>query len=154
MPVLAITGAPLLATPQAFAVGIYMVLVPMFLGYLLFGYGLSKLPASTATTITLTEPAVATVLAVLVVGERLTTAGWTGLALIAAVLVILAVAPTHTGQTGRDPQDPCTGGRGAGRAAEWWTRACAVEPRPSAHQARPESGPRPRATLADEDPVI
>ena len=67
MPVLAITGAPLLATPQ-FAVGAYMALGPMFLGYLLFGHGLTKVPASTATTVTLTEPAIATVLAVLIVG--------------------------------------------------------------------------------------
>jgi hypothetical protein len=37
MPVLVVTGAPLLATPQAFAVGAYMALVPMFVGYLLFG---------------------------------------------------------------------------------------------------------------------
>jgi DME family drug/metabolite transporter len=68
MPVLAITGAPLLATPQAFAVGAYMALGPMFLGYLLFEHGLTKVPASTATTVTLTEPAIATVLAVLIVG--------------------------------------------------------------------------------------
>ena len=98
MPVLVITGAPLLATTQAFVVGTYMALVPMFLGYLLFGYGLTKVSASTATTVTLTEPAVATVLAVLIVGERLTTLGWTGLAIIAIVLVILALAPTNTDQ--------------------------------------------------------
>jgi DME family drug/metabolite transporter len=98
MPILAITGGPLLATPQAFAVGAYMALVPMFLGYLLFGHGLTKVPASTATTVTLTEPAIATVLAVLIVGERLTALGWTSLAIIAVVLVILAVAPTNTDQ--------------------------------------------------------
>ena len=95
MPVLVVTGAPLLATPQAFSVGAYMALVPMFLGYLLFGYGLTKVPASTATTITLTEPAIATLLAVLIVGERLGVLGWTGLAVIAVVLLVLAVAPTN-----------------------------------------------------------
>ena len=98
MPVLVVTGAPLLATPQAFAVGAYMALVPMFLGYLLFGYGLTKVSASTATTVTLTEPAIATLLAVLIVGEHLGTLGWTGLAVIAVVLVILAVAPTNADQ--------------------------------------------------------
>ncbi|HET9646950.1 MAG TPA: EamA family transporter [Microlunatus sp.] len=104
MPVLVVTGGPLLATSQAFAVGAYMALVPMFLGYLLFGYGLSKLAASTATTITLTEPAVAAVLAVLIVGEHLTTLGWTGLAIIAIVLVVLALAPTNTNQPERTPR--------------------------------------------------
>ncbi|PZE81764.1 DMT family transporter [Curtobacterium sp. MCBD17_032] len=93
MPVLAVTGTPLLASPQNAAVGVYMALVPMFLGYLLFGYGLSRVPASTATTVTLTEPAVAAVLAVVVVGERLTAVGWAGLGVIAVVLVVLAVAP-------------------------------------------------------------
>ncbi|PZF63475.1 EamA/RhaT family transporter [Curtobacterium sp. MCPF17_047] len=106
MPVLAVTGAPLLATPQDLAVGVYMALVPMFLGYLLFGYGLTTVSASTATTVTLTEPAVAAVLAVLVVGERLTTVGWVGLGVIAVVLVVLAVAPTNeSGDAGR-PVDP------------------------------------------------
>lgn len=97
IPVLLITGAPLVATPQALSVGLYMALVPMFLGYVAFGYGLSKIPASSATTLTLTEPAVATVLAVVVVGEQLTVLGWVGLAMFALVLVIIAWAPQPTG---------------------------------------------------------
>jgi DME family drug/metabolite transporter len=96
MPVLFLTGAPLLATPQAFTVAAYMALVPMFLGYLLFGYGLSRLSASTATTITLSEPAIAAVLAVFIVGERLSGLGWTGLGIIAMALAVLAIAPTNT----------------------------------------------------------
>ncbi len=103
MPVLAATGAPLLAGPQAFAVAAYMALVPMFLGYILFGYGLSRLPASTATTITLSEPAVAAVLAVAVVGERLSPMGWTGLGVIAASLAVLAIAPAGTSRTPTQP---------------------------------------------------
>lgn len=106
VPVLIVTGAPLISTPQAFAVAGYMALVPMFLGYLLFGYGLTRVPASTATTITLTEPAVAAILAVMVVGERLTPPGWAGLGIIAAVLFILALAPTNSPETGRMPAAP------------------------------------------------
>lgn len=93
MPVLLLTGAPLLASVEGVVVAGYMVLVPMFLGYVLFGFGLARVPASTATTITLTEPAVAAVLAVLVVGERLSPLGWVGLGLVAVVLPILAFAP-------------------------------------------------------------
>ncbi|KFC51796.1 hypothetical protein GY12_00735, partial [Micrococcus luteus] len=78
----------------------------MFLGYVLFGYGLTRVPASTATTITLTEPAVAAILAVAVVGERLTPVGWTGLGIIAAVLFILALTPTNT--TDRHGRTPTT----------------------------------------------
>ena len=95
LPVLFLTGAPLLASPQAFSVAAYMALVPMFLGYLLFGYGLSRLSASTATTITLSEPAIAAVLAVVIVGERLSGLGWTGLGIIAMALTVLAIAPTN-----------------------------------------------------------
>ena len=94
LPVLALTGAPLLASPQAFAVGAYMALVPMFLGYVLFGLGLTRISASTATTLTLAEPAVAAVLAVLVVGERLPLLGWLGTAGIGLSLLILALAPS------------------------------------------------------------
>jgi len=96
LPVLIITGAPLIASTSNFLVAAYMAIIPMFLGYLLFGIGLARIPASTATTVTLSEPALAAVLAVLIVGERLTPTGWTGMGIIALVLVILAVAPTNS----------------------------------------------------------
>jgi DME family drug/metabolite transporter len=50
------------------------------------------LRSSTATTITLLEPLVATLLAVAVVGERLDLLGWLGLALILAGVTALATA--------------------------------------------------------------
>ncbi len=91
MPVLIATGAPFLASWNNAAVGIYMAVVPMFLGYLSFGYGLARIPASTATTITLTEPVVAAILAILIVGERLTPAGWAGVVLIVSCLVVITL---------------------------------------------------------------
>lgn len=110
VPVLVVTGAPLVASSEAFAVASYMALVPMFLGYLLFGIGLARVSASTAITITIAEPAVATLLAVVVVGERLTGLGWAGLAVIALVLVLLALAPSTT-----DAASPVTGSVRAAR---------------------------------------
>lgn len=95
IPVLLVTGAPLISSAGAFSVAAYMALVPMLLGYLLFGFGLARVAPSTATTITLTEPAVAAVLAVVVVGERLSPIGWVGLAIIATVLGVLALAPAN-----------------------------------------------------------
>lgn len=106
VPVLLLTGAPLIASAQNLAVAGYMALVPMFLGYLAFGVGLTKVSASTATTVTLTEPAVATVLAVLIVGEHLGPLGWAGLGMIGLVLLLLALAPTNTGPGARSVQDP------------------------------------------------
>lgn len=101
MPVLVFTGAPLVASTEAFAVAAYMALVPMFLGYLFFGFGLTRVTASTATTVTLSEPGVAALLAVLVVGETLTGVGWIGLGFIALVLVLLALAPANSVGTPR-----------------------------------------------------
>lgn len=89
IPVLIVTGGTLTASPQALVVAGYMALVPMFLGYFLFGIGLARVRPSTATTLTLVEPAVAAVLAIVVVGERMGAAGWAGLALIAVGLVLL-----------------------------------------------------------------
>jgi drug/metabolite transporter, DME family len=93
LPVLLATGAPLAASWPSAAVGAYLALVPMFTGYLLFGQALAHVPASTATTLSLLEPAIATVLAVTVVGERLPAAGWAGLTLIAGCLAILTAPP-------------------------------------------------------------
>ncbi|MEE2522418.1 EamA family transporter [Pseudarthrobacter sp. J75] len=91
MPVLAFTGAPLLASWQNFAVGAYMALVPMFAGYVLFGWGLARVRASTATTISLTETVVAALLAVVIVGERLAAPAWLGAALVLGSLVVLTL---------------------------------------------------------------
>lgn len=91
MPVLLATGAPLIASASNFAVGTYMALIPMFLGYLLFGYGLTRVAPSTATTLTLAEPAVAALLAVVIVGERLPLSGWIGIAILGAALAALTV---------------------------------------------------------------
>ncbi|MEV0598456.1 EamA family transporter [Streptomyces sp. NPDC050315] len=89
LPVLLATGAPLVASWPNAAVGTYMALVPMFAGYVLFGWGLKHVPASTATTLSLLEPAVAAVLAVLVVGERLPAFGWVGIAFVVGCLAVL-----------------------------------------------------------------
>lgn len=91
MPVLAATGAPFVASWQNFGVGAYMALVPMFAGYVLFGWGLARVRASTATTLSLAETVVAALLAVLVVGERLPALAWVGAALITGSLFVLTL---------------------------------------------------------------
>ncbi|MET3768174.1 DME family drug/metabolite transporter [Marisediminicola sp. UYEF4] len=96
-PVLLATGAPLLQSGGTIAITAYLALGPMFVAYLFFGAALRVLRSSTATTITLLEPVVATVLAVAVVGERLTSLGWSGIALILAGVAIIATANRGTG---------------------------------------------------------
>ena len=87
-----LTGPGPLAEPRGILILLYLAVVPMALAYLAFGYGLRMLSAATVTTLTLSEPLVATTLALVVVGERLSPAGWVGFVLIAAGLVILATA--------------------------------------------------------------
>jgi len=92
LPVLLITGAPLLQSWTTIGIAGYLAIGPMFIAYLLFGIGLRGIPSSTVTTITLLEPVVATVLAVAVVGERLSPIGWIGLGLVLAGLAVLISA--------------------------------------------------------------
>lgn len=91
LPVLLLTGAELLDSTNNFMVGAYMAAVPMFLGYLLFGYGLRSIRASLATIITLLEPVVAAILAMWIVGESLSWVGWSGIGLISSCLLIATV---------------------------------------------------------------
>lgn len=90
--VLLVTGAPLLAAPSNLAVAGYLALGPMFLAYLLFGRGLRRLRSNVVTVITLLEPLVATLLAVLIVGERLDPLGWAGLAIVVLGVSLLSPA--------------------------------------------------------------
>lgn len=92
LPVLIATGAPLLQSGSSVGIAAYLAIGPMFVAYLLFGIGLRTVRSSAATTITLLEPVVATILAVVVVGERLAPLGWVGLALVFAGLAALVTA--------------------------------------------------------------
>ncbi|MDR4534697.1 EamA family transporter [Glutamicibacter sp. PS] len=112
MPVFVITSHGLFAAAHNVLVLAYLAVIPMFLGYLLFGMALTHVSASTATTVTLSEPAVAAVLAVLIAGERLGVYGWCGIALIGLSLILLLsparprVKPPARGDAKRDRPVP------------------------------------------------
>jgi DME family drug/metabolite transporter len=109
LPVLALTGAPIITSGTHLAVAAYLAIVPMFLGYILFGRGLATIAASTATTVSLLEPAVAALIAVIVLREHLPPMGWLGLGLLFASLIITATntrptaTPTATSHLGNRP---------------------------------------------------
>lgn len=67
---------------------VYIAVIPMFIGYLCFGFGLKTTHASKATLLTLFEPAVAALFAVFVVGESISSLGWLGLFLILICLLL------------------------------------------------------------------
>ncbi|WP_413693418.1 DMT family transporter [Psychromonas sp. KJ10-2] len=66
----------------------YIAIIPMFIGYLCFGFGLKTIHASKATLLTLFEPAVAALFAVFIVGESISLLGWFGLFLIMVCLLL------------------------------------------------------------------
>lgn len=72
----------------------YLVAGPMVISYLLYGRGLAHLSSSVVLVIALVEPAVATLLAVWVVGERFGPLGIAGLAAITIAVVLAGRART------------------------------------------------------------
>ncbi|GAA2017394.1 hypothetical protein GCM10009740_01050 [Terrabacter terrae] len=96
MPVMVLTGSTILATRASLAVVAYLALIPMFLGYVLFGRGLASVRASTATTLSLAEPAAAAVIAMLVLHEQLTGIAAAGLVLLFASLLTTTIPPRST----------------------------------------------------------
>ena len=84
VPVVALTGGPIVAAMQPAGVVAYLAIVPMFVGYRLFGKGLETTSASTATILTLGEPAAAALIAVAVLGEQLPVIGWVGVVMLLA----------------------------------------------------------------------
>ena len=93
LPSLWFTGDNLFSSATNALVSLYMAVIPMFLGYLLFGFGLNYINASKATLITLIEPLVATFLAVFVIGERFKIIGWIGVALVSLCLLMQTIKP-------------------------------------------------------------
>jgi len=88
---LAVSGGPSLADPDHWAVFVYLALVPTAVGHALYAAGLRSVDASVATLLSLLEPVVAAVLAVLVVGEHLGAAGWAGVVLVVVGLAVLGL---------------------------------------------------------------
>lgn len=78
---------------------LWLGLVTTTVAYLLFGVGLRVLQPGHIATLNLLEPAVATVLGVVVLGESLTALGWLGCLLVLGALALLGVvegrSPVH-----------------------------------------------------------
>jgi DME family drug/metabolite transporter len=88
IPVLLITGSALIASTRGILVAGYLGLIPMTLGYVLFGHGLRTATASHATALSLLEPAVAAVLADLIADQHLSRLGWLGIGLVVASVLL------------------------------------------------------------------
>lgn len=90
LPLVLVGGTGWLLTPNGIALALWLGAVTTALGYLLFGWGLKHLAPTTVSTLTLAEPLLATLLGIIVLGERLSLGTTVGLAGIAAGLVVLS----------------------------------------------------------------
>ncbi|WP_440068047.1 DMT family transporter [Streptosporangium sp. OZ121] len=100
-PVLLWTGTGWLAEPRGLLTALYLGCATTALAYFLYGRGLRTTPVATAATLALAEPAVAALLGVVVLGERLAPASVTGLVLLGASLVAVSL-PERVHQGSRD----------------------------------------------------
>lgn len=95
LPSLFITGDNLFTITNNLVIALYLAIVPMFLGYLLFGLGLRSMEASKATLITLLEPVIATLFAIYIIGEAFDIYGLIGMFLIAICLILQMIKPPN-----------------------------------------------------------
>lgn len=69
---------------------LWLGLVPTAIGYFLFTSGLKRIDSSTAATVVLAEPATATILAAVVIGETLLPQSYLGIAIVAAGILYIS----------------------------------------------------------------
>lgn len=99
LPLLVWTTAPLAQVTRAWPGLLYLGVVATAGSYALYSLGLRHVPASAAGIVTLLEPFTATLLGVLLFGERLGPHGVAGAALAISSIVLLLVAPAPAGIT-------------------------------------------------------
>ncbi|MEV4259053.1 EamA family transporter [Spirillospora sp. NPDC049652] len=97
LPVLLLGSPGWLATGTGPVIALWLGPVATGGAYLLFARGLRTTPATTATTLTLAEPAIAAVLGVAVLGEHLGPVALSGLGFLAASLIVLVVPSGRSG---------------------------------------------------------
>jgi len=79
-----------LTTPRGLGAAIWLGIGATTIAYLLYTSGLRRVPAPTATTLSLADPLTAAVLGVVLVAERPPIIAWVGALLIAIALVLVA----------------------------------------------------------------
>ena len=97
--VLPFVGLAWLATTPGLVMALWLGLATISIAYVMFTWGLGGLTAATAATLTLGEPLTASILGIVVLGERLSALAIIGLVVLAGGLALLAWGS-------RSPRDP------------------------------------------------
>lgn len=129
MPLLPLSDLSWALTPRGTAMAAWLGFATVAIAYTLFTWGLRAVSASTAATLTLTEPLMATVLGVTVLSEHLSAGSITGLAMLLSGIVLVAWSAR------RDARAPSAGPGNAGSAP--------VEPVRRERVPRRRTPPRP-----------
>jgi len=79
-----------LVTGSGFLMVLWLGIVPTAIAYIAYAYGLNQIRVATASTLILAEPATATLLAALVLGESLNAYSWLGVVIVTSGLVYLS----------------------------------------------------------------
>ena len=90
-PLLFIGNTSWIFTARGSSMVLWLGLVPTAIAYMAYAYGLEKVRASTASTLILAEPATATVLAAVVLGETINDQGWIGIVIVIVGLLYLSL---------------------------------------------------------------
>lgn len=91
VPVLLTQPLAWLTEPSGLALALYLGIATMAVANVVLSVGLGGLSPGPVTTLMLTDPLVATLLGVAVLGETLSAAAWLGVAIVSAGLVLQAV---------------------------------------------------------------
>ena len=86
-----VAGTHWMVTAKGAGLILWLGIFTTGLGYTLYAYGLKRVHSSTASTLVLAEPATATLLAVVVLGDTLSANSWLGIAVVITGLLFLAI---------------------------------------------------------------
>jgi DME family drug/metabolite transporter len=77
-------------TAPGFLMVLWLGAIPTAIAYTAYAYGLIHVRVATASTLILAEPATATLLAAIVLGEKLNLYSWLGVIVVSAGLIYLS----------------------------------------------------------------
>lgn len=89
MPFLFIFDSSWVIEPQNIGTILYLGIMTTSVAYILYLFGLKKVPSSSAVTLSLGEPLTAAVLSVIIVGEVLSPISWLGVVLLLGGIIVL-----------------------------------------------------------------
>jgi DME family drug/metabolite transporter len=87
---LGLTQTPVVLTGLPWLSLLYLAIIPTVMSYVLYTRGLAVVGATTAASLTLLEPLVSTMLAVGILGERMSAVSWVGAVVLGMSLLLVA----------------------------------------------------------------